>query len=500
MVEVLSSRPEVRAYAARNDANNLTVFIVNNFPSTDTAISINISGFNAGTNGERWLIEPAGTIVSGGSYDYDRDNIMINGATHPDPCNLSWLDSVAMTTGSSFSVSLARCRMIMIKIPPASPVQQSPYIGAAHAIPGSIEAENYDTGGQFTAYYDTTTGNSAGQYRSDDVDIETCGEGGYNVTNIKAGEWLEYTVDVESSGIYNIQARVASADVNSEFRIEFDGQDVTGPVAFSATGGAQTYTNVEVKTFLSIGRHTMRFLMDTDGWNINRISFIKLGGGTGKSLREWWTGISGTAVSNLTSNVNYPYNPTGRILERSFEGPTNWTNSAGTQLNSYGTHIRGYLNPITSGIYTFWIASDDASDLYLSTDSDPANKIRIAYVSSWVNPYKWTVYGTQQSSPISLVAGQSYFIEALHKEGSGGDSVAVAWEGPGIIRQAITGQYLAPYVIDFTDFTNFANQWYRTDCSSGNGWCSGADLTRNGSVTLDDLMQFVEDWWLFGAE
>jgi len=49
-------------------------------------------------------------------------------------------------------------------------------------------------------------------------------------------------------------------------------------------------------------------------------------------------------------------------------------------------------------------------------------------------------------------------------------------------------------------FTVLTNHWYRFDCSSGNGWCSGADLTRSGSVTLDDLMQFVEDWWLFGGE
>jgi hypothetical protein len=50
------------------------------------------------------------------------------------------------------------------------------------------------------------------------------------------------------------------------------------------------------------------------------------------------------------------------------------------------------------------------------------------------------------------------------------------------------------------DLVILANQWLRTGCSSGNGWCSGADLDHTGSVTLDDLMQFVEDWWLYGAE
>ncbi len=494
MVSASSSLSTVRAYASRDDANNLTIFMVNNSATTDRTVTVNISGFAAASTGEQWLIEPAGTLVSGGLNLQDYNDLSINGVRHPNPLTISSLDGQSITTSNSFNVNLERSRMVLIKIPPASIVQQSPYGDAVWSIPGTIEAEDYDTGGKFTAYYDTTAGNSGGQYRTDDVDIETCSEGGFNITGIKAGEWLEYIVDVESSGIYKIQARVASADVNGEFRIELGGQDVTGPVGFAATGGAQTWTNVDANNvFLTKGEHTMRLLMDANDWKINRISFNKLGGGTNKVLREWWTGISGGTVANLTSNVNYPYNPTGRSLEHSFEGPTSWA-------DNYGTRLRGYLHPAVSGSYTFWIASDDASDLYLSTDDNPANKTRIAYVSSWTNPYKWTTYGTQQSSPISLTAGQKYYIEALQKEGSGGDNIAVAWQGPGIIRQVITGAYLSPYVIAFKEFDVFADQWFNTGCNSGNAWCNGADLTRNGSVMLDDLMKFVEDQWLLGGE
>jgi hypothetical protein len=234
--------------------------------------------------------------------------------------------------------------------------------------------------------------------------------------------------------------------------------------------------------------------MDANDWNINWINFSKLGGGTNKALREWWTGVSGGTVSNLTSNVNYPYNPTGRELGHSFEGPTNWA-------DSYGTRIRGYLNPITTGSYTFWIASDDAGELWLSTDADPNHKSKIAYTTSWTYEYQWNRYSSQQSSSISLVAGQSYYIEALHKENTIGDNIAVAWQGPGMARpQAISGPYLTPYVIDFDDFSNFVNQWLKTGCTSANGWCNGSDYDRDGNVQLDDLMQFVESWWLYGGE
>jgi hypothetical protein len=170
-------------------------------------------------------------------------------------------------------------------------------------------------------------------------------------------------------------------------------------------------------------------------------------------------------------------------------------------MASYGTHIRGYLNPITSGNYTFWVWGDDAAELWLSTDANPSNKSKIAYTTSWTNKYQWDLYTTQKSSSISLVAGQSYYIEVLHKQNTGGDGVAVAWQGPGIIRQqAITGAYLTPYIIDFVDFSNFASQWLNTGCSLGNNWCHGCDYDHDRKVQLDDLMQFVDNWWLYGSE
>jgi hypothetical protein len=155
---------------------------------------------------------------------------------------------------------------------------------------------------------------------------------------------------------------------------------------------------------------------------------------------------------------------------------------------------------VTTGTYYFYIASDDAGELWLSTDSNSANAVKICQVSNWVNPYQWNGASEQTSSAKTLVAGQAYYIEARHKEGSGGDNIAVGWEGPGVIRQAITGAYLSPYIIDFADFGNFAAQWLKTNCTSGTGWCSGADLDHDGNVQLDDLMQFVENWWLYGGE
>ncbi len=75
-------------------------------------------------------------------------------------------------------------------------VDGSPWTGVAASIPGRVECENYDLGGRNIAYYDTTEGNQGGAYRSDDVDLEVCSEGGYDLTWTVSGEVVEYTVCV----------------------------------------------------------------------------------------------------------------------------------------------------------------------------------------------------------------------------------------------------------------------------------------------------------------
>jgi fibronectin type 3 domain-containing protein len=198
--------------------------------------------------------------------------------------------------------------------------------------------------------------------------------------------------------------------------------------------------------------------------------------GTGAILREWWTGITGTAVSDLTSNVNYPDNSTGRELITKLQGPTNWA-------DNYGTSIRGYVIPPADGNYTFTLASDANSELWLSTNNNPANVVLIAYIP-----------GNSQSSPKSLVAGQKYYIEVLHKAGTGNDNISVSWQGPALSQQIIDGLYLSPCCLDFRDFADLGRQWQRSDCNAGNNWCSGTDRDRDGNVGLDDLKTFAEEW------
>ena len=234
--------------------------------------------------------------------------------------------------------------------------------------------------------------------------------------------------------------QTANAVVTAGASVRFGPQPVqggswgwSGPNNFSASTREVLISNIQTN---QAGNYVATY---TNSGGCQSTQTFNISMPTGSILREYWLGISGTAISSLTSSSNYPNNPSGQGQLTSLEGPVNWA-------DNYGTRIRGYIYPPASGSYTFWVAGDDNTDLYLSTSDNPANSSRIAYVSGWTNSREWTKYTTQQSTTINLVAGQKYYIEVLHKEATGGDNVAVAWQGPGITQQVIAGSYLSPFV------------------------------------------------------
>ena len=159
---------------------------------------------------------------------------------------------------------------------------------------------------------------------------------------------------------------------------------------------------------------------------------------------EHWTGISGNTVTGLTSNSSYPDDPAQTSVLTSFEAPSQ-------DYGSYGQRASGYLKVSESAEYTFWVASDDESQLRLSSDTDPVNMgDPIVSVDGWTSSQQWTKYESQKSAPINLVAGRLYYIEALHKEGGGGDHVAVAIQKAGDASLTLINgsQVIPPYVID----------------------------------------------------
>ena len=108
--------------------------------------------------------------------------------------------------------------------------------------------------------------------------------------------------------------------------------------------------------------------------------------------------------------------------------------------------MRGWLRAPVSGEYHFWIASDNSSELWLSSDDTAAAVRRIAFIEprNWVQPGNGRV-SLRKSDPIFLRAGQSYYIEAFQEQLAGDDNLAVAWEGPSLAREVLGGDYLTPW-------------------------------------------------------
>lgn len=175
---------------------------------------------------------------------------------------------------------------------------------------------------------------------------------------------------------------------------------------------------------------------------------------TGKLAREVWLGINGGAVADLTQSERFYGEPDLYSL-------TDGAVSSVDFDDYFGERLRGWITPTVSGDYTFWISGDDSCELWLSPTASKFGKERVASLSKWSSPMEWTKFASQKSATVSLVAGQSYFIEILHKEVWYADHLAVAWTPPGGIRELLPKAVLWPYLSDpeDTDMDDLPDAW-----------------------------------------
>ncbi len=168
-------------------------------------------------------------------------------------------------------------------------------------------------------------------------------------------------------------------------------------------------------------------------------------------------------VAWLSSSPFYPNGPMTNGWPTSFDtstftgGDLAGNAAFGALGSNYGDSLSGWITPKTSGRYTFFISSDDPSELYLNPNgADPAGAVKIAEETDCCDAFQEygitndDGYTLPTSEAISLVAGHSYFIQALHTEGGGGDYVKVAWRMEGdetapAELNPITGEFLSAY-------------------------------------------------------
>ena len=257
---------------------------------------------------------------------------------------------------------------------------------------------------------------------------------------------------------------ITAGNTGGAFAIDASAGQIT--VAADTTAATQSVYNLTVQ----VADHGTPVLTATAAVTITVIA-IPAGYTPGKIVRTYFENIgSGTLVSNLTGNAKFPNNPDSQEFLTAFDG--------GAHGDNFGSTVRGYVIPPTTGSYTFWIASDDSSELRISTNATPASAVVKGTVSGYTDQYQWTKFSSQTSAAVTLTAGSAYYIEARHKEGGGGDHVAVAWQGPGITRQAIPGAYLSPF------YQNYAPKVVASTFTVREGSYNGAAV---GTVQVTDV-------------
>ncbi len=270
------------------------------------------------------------------------------------------------------------------------------------------------------------------------------------VTDMKGGTATQTIyVNVVNSGTYAISGNITNSGAPQAGVTVSDGtrtavSDSLGNYAIlNVPNGTYTLTPSLLGTSFSPTTITSVAVSSASvtGKNFTATTLSVPANGPGSGItREWWTGVSGSLVTDLTANAAYPNSPTGtETIATLFEAPTNWA-------ESYGQRMHGYFIAPTTGNYRFYIASDDKSELWLSTNSTTTSAVKIASVSDWTNSREWNKFSVQKSLAFALLAGQRYYIRALHKEGGGGDNLAVGVEYPnGSIERPIPFHRLEPW-------------------------------------------------------
>jgi len=158
-------------------------------------------------------------------------------------------------------------------------VPSTPFKTVPIALPGIVQAEDFDNGINGVAFSDTDDKNDGGKYRTNGVDIGSQATNEYFVGWTSAGEWLEYTVKVDESQLMIWSARVSSANTNATIRIYMGDVDLTGkvPVPQSANSDWSVYNEVKgrTKVALPVGTYKLRILIESSSCNIDKVTFTK---------------------------------------------------------------------------------------------------------------------------------------------------------------------------------------------------------------------------------
>jgi len=247
-----TAKPEADVYvSAYKKADSVVVVLINRDYGKTKSIDLSLSGSSDVSSWTKYVTSESKNVKNEGEVLPSNGKLSIT------------LDKESITT--------------LVGVSAPDTVPQEPYGGEPFALPGKIEMEDFDIGGQGQSYSDEERENRGGAYREEGVDIEALNNG-YAVGYTIAGEWLEYTVNVEETAYYKAAVHYASGLATSGIQLWIDDEALTSEVSLpqTAENAWNVYENVTLDSLkLSAGTHVFKVLITGSYANLDYIEFEK---------------------------------------------------------------------------------------------------------------------------------------------------------------------------------------------------------------------------------
>jgi chitodextrinase len=231
---------------------------------------------------------------------------------------------------------------------------------------------------------------------------------------------LAYVINGDYTGSQTVAMSIVAGNQNNYFSLSNSG-------ALTLTNAFLINTNQSYTLTVEISLEGNVTQAEVNIYALTADNFAEKG-----AFQQVWTGISGSDIASINAQGTVA---SQRVLS-DFKSPT-------SMGNNYGQKVTAYLSVPEDGLYDFWIASDDASELRISMDLSAEKAELIARVNGFSNEDNWS-NGSRVKTQLPLKTGQLYYMEVLHKEGGGGDHMSVAWQGPNLAKGLLSNQYIYP--------------------------------------------------------
>lgn len=360
--------------------------------------------------------------------------------------NAKWYDNT--NSGLKVSEISAEGLTMTYRLGVINQETKGPYTGTPIAIPGVLEAENYDKGGQAVSYNDTDVTNNGAVYRTDGVDIGGTASK-YNIGWTAAGEWLEYTVNISETTTYIAEFLTSSLNGGGSLGLTLDGTSILSAASVASTSDWSVYQPFTKEVNLIKGKHVIRINIEKAGFNLDKITFTKK---PTCSITSYINVNNGGWNKQDTVNVNIGGNVWFGPQSSTTQGQstTGWTWTGPNNFSSNKRdHTLNNVQELHAGTYT--VAYTDPNGCK-ATSSIVINKPCeiISYVN--INDQNWDI-----TSEVTVFEGDEIWF-GPQSNISGVPVAGWAWTGPNnyanqnraISLKKITLSQAGEYVVNFT--------------------------------------------------